>query len=80
MKFTKMHGLGNDYIYINLLEEHLDNINELSKELSERHFSVGADGIITIDKSNNADFFMRIYNADGSEGEMCGNGIRCVGK
>ncbi len=80
MKFTKMHGLGNDYIYINLLEEHIDNINELSKELSERHFSVGADGIITIDKSDKADFFMRIYNADGSEGEMCGNGIRCVGK
>ena len=80
MKFTKMHGLGNDYIYINLEEEKIDNLSELAIKLSKRHFSVGADGIITISKSNKADFFMQIYNADGSKGEMCGNGIRCIGK
>ncbi len=80
MKFTKMHGLGNDYIYINLLEEKVEDLSTLSEILSKRHFSVGADGIITIDKSDKADFFMQIYNADGSKGEMCGNGIRCVGK
>ncbi len=80
MKFTKMHGAGNDYIYISLLEENVDNLSELSTILSKRHFSIGADGIITIDKSDKADFFMQIYNADGSKGEMCGNGIRCVGK
>ena len=80
MKFTKMHGLGNDYIYINAdLEKDID-YSELAILLSKRHFSVGADGIITISKSDKADFFMQIYNADGSKGEMCGNGIRCVGK
>lgn len=80
MKFTKMHGLGNDYIYINLLEEKKEDFAELSKILSHRHFGIGADGIITISKSDKADFFMQIYNADGSKGEMCGNGIRCVAK
>lgn len=81
MKFTKMTGLGNDYIYINAIEEkEIENIAELSKKLSNRHFGIGADGIIIIDKSDIADFKMRIFNSDGSEAEMCGNGIRCVGK
>ncbi len=80
IKFTKMQGCGNDYIYINQIEEKIKNIKELSIEMSKRHFSVGSDGIITIDKSNTCDFKMRIFNADGSEGNMCGNGIRCVGK
>ena len=80
MKFTKMQGLGNDYIYINQDEEKIDDYSKLSVLLSKRHFAVGADGIITISKSDKADFFMQIYNADGSKGEMCGNGIRCVGK
>lgn len=81
MKFTKMHGLGNDYIYINLLEESEDvDYGKLAIKLSDRHMGIGADGIITIGKSDKADFFMQIYNADGSKGEMCGNGIRCVAK
>ena len=83
MKFTKMHGLGNDYIYINTISEGEYDYSYLSAILSKRHFSIGADGIITIGKptdSEKADFFMQIYNADGSKGEMCGNGIRCVGK
>lgn len=83
MKFTKMHGLGNDYIYINTISEGEYDYSYLSTILSKRHFSIGADGIITIGKpidSEKADFFMQIYNADGSKGEMCGNGIRCVGK
>lgn len=80
MKFTKMQGLGNDYIYINADEEQIDDYSDLAILLSKRHFAVGADGIITISKSDKADFFMQIYNADGSKGEMCGNGIRCVGK
>ena len=81
MKFTKMHGLGNDYIYINLLEESEDvDYGKLAIKLSDRHMGIGADGIITIGKSDKADYFMQIYNADGSKGEMCGNGIRCVAK
>lgn len=83
MKFTKMHGLGNDYIYINTMEEGEHDYSFLAKKFSDRHFGIGADGIITISKSQNdkkADYFMQIYNADGSKGEMCGNGIRCVGK
>ena len=80
VKFTKMQGCGNDYIYINQMEENVKNIPALSIEMSKRHFNVGADGIITIDKSKTCDFRMRIFNADGSEGNMCGNGIRCVGK
>jgi len=75
-----MQGLGNDYIYVNQDEEKIDDYSNLSILLSKRHFAVGADGIITISKSDKADFFMQIYNADGSKGEMCGNGIRCVGK
>lgn len=83
MKFTKMHGLGNDYIYINTISEGEYDYSYLSTILSKRHFSIGADGIITISKptaKEKADFFMQIFNADGSKGEMCGNGIRCVGK
>lgn len=83
MKFTKMHGLGNDYIYVNTMEEGNRDYSKLAVLLSDRHFGIGADGIITISKPENnvdADFFMQIYNADGSKGEMCGNGIRCVGK
>ncbi|MBO6128565.1 MAG: diaminopimelate epimerase [Pseudobutyrivibrio sp.] len=80
MKFTKMHGCGNDYVYVNLFEEKLDNPAEVSIKVSDRHFGIGSDGLITIGPSDKADFRMRIYNADGSEAEMCGNGIRCVAK
>ena len=80
MKFTKLHGCGNGYIYVNLLEEKLDNPAEMSIKVSDYHFGIGSDGLITIGPSEVADFAMRIYNADGSEAEMCGNGIRCVGK
>lgn len=80
MKFTKMHGIGNDYIYFNCLNEELKNPEKVAPLLSHRHFGVGADGIILILKSNNCDFRMRMFNADGSEGKMCGNAIRCVGK
>lgn len=80
MKFTKMHGCGNDYIYVNLFEENIESPSELSIAISDRHFGIGGDGLITIGPSDCADFRMRIYNADGSEAEMCGNGIRCVAK
>ena len=80
LKFTKMHGVGNDYIYINGFLQNIENPEELSKIISDRHFGVGGDGIILILPSNNADARMRMFNADGSEGEMCGNAIRCVGK
>jgi diaminopimelate epimerase len=80
IKFTKMHGLGNDYIYIDCRSAVPDNLPALSVEMSDRHFGVGSDGIITIESSAVADFKMRIFNADGSEAMMCGNGIRCVGK
>ena len=78
MKFTKMHGLGNDYLYV--YGDVPENIAELSGKLSERHFGAGSDGMIYISRSDIADFKMRIFNADGSEAKMCGNGIRCVGK
>ncbi len=78
MHFTKMHGLGNDYLYV--YGEVPENIEELSVKLSERHFGAGSDGMIYISPSEVADFKMRIFNADGSEAKMCGNGIRCVGK
>lgn len=74
MHFTKMHGLGNDYLYV--YGEVPENIKELSQRLSDRHFGAGADGMIYISPSETADFKMRIFNADGSEGMMCGNGIR----
>ena len=80
MKFTKLHGCGNDYVYVNLFEERVKNPVNLSRRVSDRHFGIGADGLITIGPSSQADFRMRIYNADGSEAEMCGNGIRCVAK
>ena len=80
MKFTKMHGCGNDYVYVNLFEEKIDDLAELSIKISDRHFGIGSDGLITIGPSDVADFRMRIYNADGSEAEMCGNGVRCVAK
>jgi len=80
MKFTKMHGIGNDYIYVNCFEEKVANPARLSVKISDRHFGVGADGLILIMPSKKADFRMRMFNADGSEAEMCGNGIRCFGK
>ena len=80
MKFTKMHGCGNDYVYVNLFEEQIENPAKVSIAVSDRHFGIGSDGLITIGASEIADFRMRIYNADGSEAEMCGNGIRCVAK
>ena len=80
MKFTKMHGCGNDYVYVNLFEEKVENPAEVSIKVSDRHFGIGSDGLITIGQSDKADFRMHIYNADGSEAEMCGNGIRCVAK
>lgn len=80
MKFTKMHGTGNDYVYVNCFEERVDHPSELAVSVSDRHFGVGGDGLILIKPSNVADFQMDMYNADGSRGMMCGNGIRCVGK
>lgn len=79
MKFSKMHGIGNDYIYVNCLEETVYEPERLAKKISDRHFGVGADGLILICPSMKADFAMEMYNADGSPGEMCGNGIRCLG-
>lgn len=80
MKFSKMQGLGNDYIYVNCFQEKVERPEELSRMLSDRHFGVGSDGLILIGPSETADFKMDMYNADGSPAEMCGNGIRCVGR
>ena len=80
MKFTKMHGLGNDYVYVNCFEEKIDNPPAVARFVSDRHFGIGSDGLIMINPSKRADFEMEMYNADGSRGEMCGNGIRCVAK
>ena len=82
MRFTKMHGLGNDYVYVNCFEETIDNPAELAKVVSDRHFGIGGDGLILImpSKIPGCDVRMRIFNADGSEAEMCGNGLRCVAK
>lgn len=80
MKFTKMHGLGNDYVYVNCFEEKIDNPPAVARFVSDRHFGIGSDGLIMINPSKIADFEMEMYNADGSRGEMCGNGIRCVAK
>lgn len=80
MKFTKMQGLGNDYVYVNGFEERIENPSEMSVKVSNRNFGVGSDGLILINPSEKADFEMEMYNADGSRGEMCGNGIRCVAK
>ena len=81
--FTKMEGLGNDYVYIDCTkknEQEIDYISKLAKQISDRHFGIGSDGLILICKSDIADFKMKMYNQDGSQAEMCGNGIRCVGK
>ena len=80
MKFTKMQGTGNDYVYINCFEETVERPEELAVKVSDRHFGIGSDGLILICPSGQADCRMKMFNADGSESEMCGNGIRCVGK
>lgn len=83
IEFTKMQGLGNDYVYVNctkMQEDEISNISKLAKQISDRHFGIGSDGLILICKSEIADFRMRMFNSDGSEAEMCGNGIRCVAK
>ena len=79
-KFSKMHGLGNDYVYVDCTQEKLHHPEEIAKRISDRRFGIGSDGLILICPSEKADFEMRMFNADGSEGRMCGNGIRCVGK
>ena len=80
IKFTKMQGLGNDYVYMDAINQHIENESSLAKFVSNRHFGIGSDGLILICKSDVADFKMKMFNSDGSEAEMCGNGIRCVGK
>ena len=80
MKFTKMHGIGNDYVYVNCFEETVTNPSAVAKFVSDRHFGIGSDGLILIKPSDVADCEMDMYNLDGSRGAMCGNGIRCVGK
>ena len=80
MKFTKMHGIGNDYVYVNCFKEKIENPGEVAKRISDRHFGIGSDGLILIKSSQIADFEMEMYNSDGSLGAMCGNGIRCVAK
>lgn len=80
LQFTKMQGLGNDYVYVDCTKKKLENASEVAVKVSDRHFGIGSDGLILINASNTADFEMEMYNADGSRGEMCGNGIRCVAK
>src|SRR5215210_2547031 len=80
MKFTKMHGIGNDYVYVDGFAEQVENPSKVSQQVSDRHFGIGSDGLILILPSETADVRMQMFNADGSEGEMCGNGIRCVAK
>ncbi len=80
MKFTKMHGAGNDYVYVNCFEEKVENPAEIAIKVSNRNFGIGSDGLILIMPSEKADVRMRMFNSDGSESEMCGNGIRCVAK
>ena len=80
MKFTKMQGIGNDYVYVNCFEETVEHPEEVARRVSDRHFGIGSDGLILICPSAVADCRMRMFNEDGSEGAMCGNGIRCVGK
>ncbi len=79
-KFTKMHGAGNDYIYVNCFEEKVEDINATAKAVSDRHFGIGSDGLVLICPSDKADFRMDMYNSDGTQAEMCGNATRCVGK
>lgn len=80
MKFTKMQGIGNDYVYVNCFEETVADPEKVSEIISDRHFGIGADGLVLIMPSDKADFRMRMFNADGSEGNMCGNATRCIGK
>lgn len=81
MKFTKMHGIGNDYVYVNVFDQSISgDLPALARTVSDRHFGIGADGLILIEPSERADARMRMFNADGSEAEMCGNGVRCVAK
>ena len=80
MKFSKMQGIGNDYIYVNCFEETVEDPSALAVRLSDRHFGIGSDGLILIRPTPNGDAMMDLYNADGSRAMMCGNGIRCVGK
>ena len=80
MKFTKMHGCGNDYVYVNGFEEKIEDPASVAIKVSDRHFGIGSDGLIMICPSKVADFRMAMYNADGSEGKMCGNGVRCIAK
>ena len=80
MKFTKMEGLGNDYVYVNCFKETVEDPKSVAIKVSDRHFGIGSDGLILIKPSEVADFRMDMYNADGSQSEMCGNGIRCVAK
>lgn len=80
MKFTKMQGIGNDYIYVNCFKENVPDPESVSIKVSDRHFSIGGDGLVLIMPSDKADFRMRMFNADGSEGMMCGNASRCIGK
>ncbi len=80
IKFTKMEGLGNDYVYIDCTKQDIENKQDLAKFVSDRHFGIGSDGLILIKNSSLADFKMQMFNSDGTEAEMCGNGIRCVGK
>ena len=80
IKFTKMEGIGNDYVYVDCTKQNLENASNLAKIISDRHFGVGSDGLILIESSKKADFRMQMFNSDGTEAEMCGNGIRCVGK
>ena len=80
MQFTKMHGLGNDYVYVNCFTQKIENPADLAVRVSDRHFGIGSDGLILIEPSAIADARMRMFNADGSESQMCGNGLRCVAK
>ena len=80
INFTKMHGIGNDYVYVDGFKQNLENPNAFSEFISDRHFGIGADGLVMILPSDKADFRMRMFNADGSEGRMCGNATRCIGK
>ncbi|UCC28955.1 MAG: diaminopimelate epimerase, partial [Phycisphaerales bacterium] len=80
MKFTKMHGLGNDYVYVNCFSERVEHPSKLARAVSDRHAGIGSDGLILIRPSETADVCMQVYNADGSQAQMCGNAIRCVAK
>lgn len=80
MHFTKMHGIGNDYVYVNCFDEKVDKPAQLARYVSDRHFGIGSDGLILMMPSEVADIKMRMFNADGSESAMCGNGIRCLAK